>query len=115
MPLAAGNFHIQDKPHNTCSGLGVEAHIHMPHILVHIHTELDQADPKLMYQLALLIFKHRGTTCTKETSDKRHDYRYETCLLEGLPPHESRMYCPPNWVPFNIDKACSSQALKNII
>lgn len=38
-----------------------------------------------------------------------------TCLLEGLRPQESRILCPPIWVPFNIDNACSAQDLKQTI
>lgn len=37
----------------------------------------------------------------------------ETCLFEGVRPHDSRILCPPNWVPFRIDKACSAQDLKH--
>lgn len=32
-------------------------------------------------------------------------------MLEGLRPHDSRIFCPPNRVLFNIDKACSALAL----
>ena len=38
--------------------------------------------------------------------------KIKTCLFEGLRPHESRMLCPPNWVPFINANACSAQALK---
>lgn len=72
---------------------------------------LIKAKPKLMGTINIHTYK-RHALKTKNTEILADDHI--TCLFEGLRPHDSLMLCPPNWVPFKTDSACSAQVLKYI-
>lgn len=55
---------------------------------------------------SLKVERFEKLTEREKTGNRR------TCLL-GLRPHERRMLCPPNCVPFSIESACSADALEH--
>lgn len=85
-------------------------HIHVDIHNIH-HIGLDLAEAEQLQQMDPVELSHSCQIPHLNSEGKELKYRKITCLFEGLRPHESRIFWPPNGVPFNIRSASSAQAL----